>query len=341
MSRLPVLRLLPDLRQKVWGGQRLAELAPETQGSTGPLGEAWLAWPGSRVADGPFAGLTLAEVLAAEPQALLGADWVQAMPPAFPLIVKLLDTQDWLSVQVHPDDDFAQAQEGQPFGKSEAWVMLDAAPGAQIIHGLRHEVDAATLRRAVEAGALDPLLRRVAVRAGDVVVNAPGTIHALGPGIFLYEVQQAADLTYRLYDWGRDASGAGRALHIDKALAVARRGVEALPATPEPRLDAAGDETTLLCLARDFLALRLRTRGRRKLDTRGAACHLVTVLAGSGELTNHGAQTALRPWDSFVIPAAGGPYVVESGPEELSLILSVPLANGAADRVRVGLGELE
>jgi mannose-6-phosphate isomerase len=338
MSRLPPLRLRPELYAKVWGGERLADLDAERHGPPGPVGEAWLAGPDSRIADGPFAGQSLQAVLLAEPAALLGSSWPQATPPTFPLLVKLLDTQAWLSVQVHPDDDYAQLHEGQPFGKAEAWAVLDAAPGAEIIHGLRQAVDAPTLRQAVERGTLDPLLRRVPVHAGDVVVNPPGTIHALGPGIFLYEVQQAADLTYRLYDWGRDAAEAGRSLHIDKALAVARRSVEPAPATPPAMAIAGGGERNLLCHEPDFVALRWRLHGRHDFDTRDAACHVVTVLAGRGELTAEGEVIVLRQWDTIVVPAACGAYALDSGSGELVLIIAAPLVDAAADRVLEGLG---
>jgi mannose-6-phosphate isomerase len=139
------------------------------------------------------------------------------------LMIKYLFTSERLSVQVHPDDAQAQAA-GHPHGKEEMWIVLDAEPGATLGVGLTHAVDAATLRAAAADGSIEQLLDWRAVRAGDVIYNPAGTIHALGAGITVIEVQQAVDLTYRLYDYGRP-----RELHLDAGLAVARGAVHADP----------------------------------------------------------------------------------------------------------------
>lgn len=140
----------------------------------------------------------------------------------FPLLLKLIDAAESLSVQVHPDDAYAGRNEGGKLGKTEAWLILDAPEGSQIVYGIKAGTTAAQLRTACEAGAaVEPLLRRVNVKPGDVCFIPTGCVHAIGAGILLYEIQQSSDVTYRFYDWDRvDARGQHRELHIDKALDV-------------------------------------------------------------------------------------------------------------------------
>ena len=139
----------------------------------------------------------------------------------FPLLLKLIDAKDKLSVQVHPDDDYAARVEGKQ-GKTEAWHILFAAPGAELVYGVQAGTDKDALRKASQAGAaVEPLLRKVKVRAGQTYFIPAGTVHAIGAGIILYEIQQSSDVTYRFYDWDRkDAQGNRRELHIDKAIDV-------------------------------------------------------------------------------------------------------------------------
>lgn len=143
-----------------------------------------------------------------------------------PLLVKLLDTREVLSVQVHPDDTAARTLCGAPHGKSEGWVVLRAEPGARIAYGLRRALDVETLSAHAMDGSIEADLAWIGVQAGDVIDVPPGTIHAIGAGLLLYEIQQPVDLTFRLYDWGR-----GRELHLDHALAVARRAPQRPSAT--------------------------------------------------------------------------------------------------------------
>ena len=140
----------------------------------------------------------------------------------FPLLLKLIDAKDRLSVQVHPDDAYAARVEGKQ-GKTEAWHILFAAPGAELVYGVQPGTDKDALRKASQEGAaVEPLLRKVKVRAGQTYFIPAGTVHAIGAGIILYEIQQSSDVTYRFYDWDRrDANGNRRELHLDKALDVA------------------------------------------------------------------------------------------------------------------------
>ena len=211
------IELVPQFKPRVWGGRRLAERFGLE--ATEPIGEAWMVYDENVIASGPYAGRRLAEVLPELGEAFLGRALVGRYGYRLPLMVKFLDTAQWLSVQVHPDDAYARAHEAYTgwLGKAEAWVVLEAEPGAQVIYGVKRPVTREELRAAALDGTILELLNFVPVEKGDVIYVPPGTIHALGPGLLVYEVSQRSDLTYRLYDYGR-----GRELHLDSALEVTR-----------------------------------------------------------------------------------------------------------------------
>lgn len=238
--------LRADLRRRPWGGDRLAaRWAPgeaDVEAGREPVGEAWLAGPWTRVAAGPDAGRDLVALATEHGAALLGAAPWSRYGARFPLLVKLLDAAEPLSLQVHPDDAYALRFESASghLGKTEAWWVLSADPGAQVTWGFAREVTTDEVERAAESGRWGPLLRQLPVVPGDVVVNPSGTVHALGAGLLVYEVQQASDLTYRLDDHGRlGVDGRPRELHLERALAVARLTPGPAPA-PIPIARAAG-----------------------------------------------------------------------------------------------------
>jgi mannose-6-phosphate isomerase len=291
---LAPLRLVPEVKERVWGGSRL-----------GPgIGEAWLIHEANRVADGPFEGRALAEVTAELGERLLG----RKAAGRFPLLVKILDPGDWLSVQVHPDDAQAVELEGpDQCGKAEAWHILEAAPGAELIAGLRPGVTAEQLGRAIGEGTVLDVVERVEVAPGDTLYVCAGLVHALGPGVLLYEVQQSSDITYRVWDWNRPAS-AGRALHVEQTLRVTRLDAA-------PRLTrGAGDEC-------EHFALERVGPGPARLDTRGESFHAVTVVDGAATV----AGRRLERFESLVVPAELGSYAVEpAGGAYAALVARVP-----------------
>ena len=168
---------------------------------------------------GPYTGRRLAEVLPEIGETFLGKAIVERYGYRLPFIIKFLDTAQWLSVQVHPDDEYARKYEANSgwLGKAEVWMVLEAEPDAQIIYGVKRPVSREELRAAALDGSILELLNFVPVKKGDVIYVPPGTIHALGPGLMILEVQQRSDLTYRLYDYNR-----GRELHLEQALDVAQ-----------------------------------------------------------------------------------------------------------------------
>jgi len=215
-------RLNPAGKDYLWGGERLKTLYGKVS-ALSPLAESWecSVHPDgpSTVATGSFSGKALPELLAEHPEFLGHSPSARG---GLHVLVKLIDAKGDLSVQVHPDDDYAFREEGGQQGKTEMWYVLDAEPGACLVFGLDRAATADEVRAGLAAGTFESMVRRVPVQCGDVFYIPSGTIHAIGGGILLAEVQQNSNLTYRLYDYGRlGKDGRPRDLHIDKALAVA------------------------------------------------------------------------------------------------------------------------
>lgn len=232
---LPPLVFEPILKRIRWGGRRLGSHLQKPIGNGNDYAESWeLADHGndqSRVLGGPWAGITLRQLMRSHPHELLGK---QAGLTQFPLLIKFLDANDWLSLQVHPDDDLARQFDPQENGKTEAWIILDAEPESRICAGLKSGVDAAALRQGLQSGEIEELLHLIPVKAGDCISVPAGTVHAIGPGILLAEVQQQSNLTFRLHDWGRvDANGQPREIHVEQSIKCTdfNRG-PVLPVTP-------------------------------------------------------------------------------------------------------------
>ncbi|MFH1464002.1 MAG: type I phosphomannose isomerase catalytic subunit, partial [Pseudomonadota bacterium] len=201
-----VLPLKPYLREMVWGGRRLAELYGKPLPPGRPIGESFevsaLPERDSTVASGPLEGRALGCLVAEYGEALVGRTTVERYGPDFPLLIKLIDAAQDLSVQVHPDDAYVRARKLGSFGKMEAWYVVHS-DGGRVALGLKDGVDRAELAQAIRAGAVEGVVQFHAVAPGDVVSLPPGTVHALCRGVMVYEVQQSSDLTFRLYDYGR------------------------------------------------------------------------------------------------------------------------------------------
>jgi len=265
MSPTPLFRpilLEPILVERPWGDQRLARHLGKALPPGARIGESWETANEARVADGPLAGLTLRELVTRFGPALLGARGLAASQPFgdFPLLVKFIDADDVLSVQVHPDDE--QAQPLGQRGKTEAWYILAAEPGAELIVGLTAPLDPSTVRTLLAERRLAEYLVRLPVQAGDTVIVPAGTLHAIGRGILLYEIQEQSDITYRFYDWDRvDAAGHGRPLHIEEGLVVLRPERQARRTQPL----ALDEWRTILTACRYFLLERWVVSGTRQL----------------------------------------------------------------------------
>jgi len=301
-------------KEKVWGGTRIAARFGQGIPAGRLIGEVWLLWDQLLVSNGAFQGQTLAELVRYHPVSLLGTLAATGQDPIFPLLIKILDANDTLSVQVHPDDRYAREHEGEPFGKAEVWVVLDADPEARLIHGVKRPLTRAAARIAIEAGSLEDELEYVEVSPGDVIMVAPGAIHALGGGILLYELQQSSDLTYRLYDW--DRRDPGRPLHIEKALDVARLDPFTTHKINSIEVPEAGGTRFILCACERFAAELLRVRTFITEDTAGVSFHALTALKGEG-LVRYGtlgvSQVRLTSGESVLVPASIGEYKIHAG----------------------------
>ncbi len=213
MSDLYPLLLLPDFRERVWGARDLSPIYPNYRVEGEPIGEVWLTGDECRVANGPLAGQTLGDLAQRYGRDLVGE--AAPDPHRFPLLIKFLFPREKLSVQVHPDDETAR-RFGLPHGKSECWYVVSAQLDAQVGVGLKPGTSRADFEAAVRRGdRADTLLHWIYIKPGEIIYNPAGTVHCIGPGSVLLEVQQNSDVTYRLYDYGRP-----RELHLEQGMAA-------------------------------------------------------------------------------------------------------------------------
>lgn len=285
------------LQEKIWGGNRLAtEFGYDLPSDK--VGEYWAisAHPNgvSVVENGDFAGRKLDELYKSEP-ALFG----NRKEPVFPLLTKILDANDWLSVQVHPDDQYAMAHEGE-LGKTECWYILSADEGAEIIYG-HHAQTRKELAEMIEKKDWEHLLRRVPVKAGDFFYVPSGTMHAIGKGIMILETQQSSDTTYRVYDFDRtDDAGNLRELHIQQSIDVMTIGPVA---NSYPDQLAVENLTVTTFVSNAFFTVyKWQTSGTVAMK-KTADYTLVSVLAGQGNLTVDGLVYPLEKGQHFILPA--------------------------------------
>ncbi len=320
------LRFVPFLRPMVWGGRRLGDVLGKPLGPGTAYGESWEvsdhALHHSRVATGPLAGRALRELMETRREELLGP--AAAKHAAFPWLVKFLDACDWLSVQVHPDDESVQRLWPGEGGKTEAWFVLDAAPGSRIYAGLLPGVDEKRLRQAVAAGTVADCLHSFAPRPGDCVFLRAGTVHAVGGGVLLAEVQQTSDATFRLFDWGRrDAQGKSRPLHVEEAMACIdwSRGpvepvrVEGYAGTGRCRQELVACPYFRWEFVRDAGPFEVGGGGR---------LGLLIALQGRGALATPAGEEALLPGQAWLLPASMPRVACRPRPSLGALLCTLP-----------------
>ena len=320
MDAYEPIRMIPAFRHGAdtpWGGRGLARLGKRIpDGRTGESLEL-SALPGLESRDG--AGRALPEIL--RDPAVAGA-----AGPDCPLLLKLIAAESWLSVQVHPDDAYARAHEDGKRGKTEAWYVLSARPGAEIVLGLRPGTTKETLRGACREGGIRDLLRRVPVRAGEAYLIPAGTVHALGPDVTVCEIQESSDVTYRFYDWDRtDAEGRRRPLHLEKGLDVVRTESRPEAAAGEERPVPGGTLTRLLSCGA-FSLVRLRSRDGSPLSA-APAFRTLTALTDGGFATGDGILPFSRG-ETFLLPAALSETRLTPGTEALIASPAVSATGG-------------
>jgi len=313
---LKPFKLEPIYRDYVWGGSRLRQGIPITA-------EAWVVFEGNIIADGRYVGCTLAEAAIKEGASLLGKVPFDQTGSRFPLLIKLLDSAKWLSLQVHPDDEQAERLEGPGFfGKTEAWYIVEADEGAELLSGFRDGVSRDDIKSAVgKADILDLVVRRE-VHTGDSILMSPGTIHTLGPGLLIYEVQQTSDLTYRVYDWDRPMTGR-RKLHIDQSIEVldpyAKGNIQ-----PGRSVNTEKCKRNLISCKYFSLDLIAGISGSLLMDTKGDSFSAITVLDGTISVAGSGWRIELKKFDSLLVPAACLQYNIELSEQARALHAFVP-----------------
>lgn len=322
MHLLYPLRFQPIFRQYIWGGRRLATELGKPLPAGNDFAESWeLVDRGvdqSRVLAGPLQGTSLKELVHQMGAELLGKHYPQ---PCFPLLFKFLDCQQKLSVQVHPNDAQAALLDPPDLGKTEAWVVLAAEPESEIYAGLKRGFDRHALEREVQRGTCELCLHKIHPQPGDCLFIPAGTVHALGAGLLVAEIQQASDTTWRLHDWNRvDAQGRSRKLHVKEALDGIdyQRG----PITPQQPSSTDQSHVERLVACENFVVDRWKFDQPQSIGD-GDGFHLLVVIEGAVSVAGDPAGEAVSFGQTLLLPASVGPTLLT--PSEQTVMLDIYL----------------
>ncbi len=308
MGQLYPLLMQPAFDPRPWGTQDLSPIYPNHRFEQ-KIGEAWLTGDDCKVANGPLAGKTLAQISEKYQRELVGEAARDAA--RFPLLLKFLFPHEKLSVQVHPDDEQAR-RVGEPWGKTECWYVAHARPGAQIALGMKPGVTAAQLEKSIHEKRAEELLNWIEVYAGDMIYVCGGTVHTLGPGSVIVETQQQSDTTYRLYDYGRP-----RELHLEKGMAAVKEkvasGKVARPAAVQ--IPGSRNSRSPLIAGPYFVVDMYKMKDAQQLDTRDSSgttsVQILVAVEGCGVVESTGAEpVTLAKGDAVVIPAVAERFTV-------------------------------
>ena len=303
---MAILKLKPSGKDYIWGGHKLVDnYGKEMTGDR--LAETWelSCHPDgpSFVDNGEDAGKTLRQYIEEHGKKVLGTNCERFED--FPILTKFIDAQDNLSIQVHPDNEYALKNEGQ-YGKTEMWYVVDAEEGAYLYHGLKKEISKDEFAKRIEEDTLLEVLNKVPVHKGDVFFIEAGTIHAIGKGLIIAEIQQNSNVTYRVYDYGRvGKDGKKRELHIEKALDVTNRAPAKKDGSHYPHI-ADCDYFTV-----DKLNLDGKTFNKMEGTVSEKSFLSILVLDGEGEITSNGERVSYKKGDSIFLTAGSGEYSVE------------------------------
>lgn len=307
-GNLPLL-LRPSGKDYLWGGRRLKDEF-DKELDLEPLAETWecSTHPDgpSYVSDGAFDGMKLADVLQRHPEYLGERHKGET---ALPILIKLIDAKQDLSVQVHPNDAYAREFEGGQLGKDEMWYVLDAGKGVSLVYGLNQDCTKEQLRQSLADGTVMRYLQKVPIHKDDLFFIRAGTIHAIGAGALVAEIQESSNLTYRLYDYDRiDKNGKKRELHIEKALAVANLHSSAEPRQPLRVLryrQGMASELLTRCKYFEVYRMLVNTERRQKVGYRAdeLAFRVLLCVNGCGVLTFDGGELLFYKGDCIFVPA--------------------------------------
>jgi mannose-6-phosphate isomerase len=327
MTPLAPFPIAPREVPVLWGGEALVRRFGKPGDPNAAIGESWECWDDNRVSAGQFAGETIADL-----RTNLGPAFLGTLDPAraFPILTKFIDARQSLSVQVHPDDAYAQRVEHQPNGKTECWVVLDSAPGAQIVLGWNRDLTREEYVRRVADGTLGEVLRYVPARPGDVFYLPSGTLHAIGPGIILYETQQTSDLTYRIFDWNRlGADGKPRRLDVDKAADVLDYHASTAGALSHLAYVLDGVPRTALIADPRFVVERVAIGPTpARIDLEGMPLIVTALAQGVDVKGGDDTVTSLHPYETCLVPAAAGTCTL-SAADAAATVLAIAPPSGA------------
>ena len=310
---MKAIKLNPAFKDYLWGGTKLRD----EYGKKCDLDKVAESWElschkdgCSVVADGEYAGLTLPQYIEKAGKAVLGTDCEKF--EYFPILIKLIDAKQNLSVQVHPDNDYAMRVEGE-YGKTEMWYVVDCEPGAGLLYGFKREISKEEFRRRIEDNTLLEVTNRVEVHPGDVFFIEAGTLHAIGEGILIAEIQQNSNTTYRVYDYGRvGADGKPRQLHIEKAIDVTRLAPATRPCgRPQAKPEAFDGGSVLPLASCDYFTVKeMEVTSHAALMADEKSFHSLLLLDGSLTLSMGGEKLEMKKGDSVFVPAGSGDYTL-------------------------------
>ena len=331
----------PIIKRRIWGGRRLERLGKSLPADT-PIGESWeiadLEEDQSIVRNGPAKGTSLRRLVESWGDDLLGG--VELFEGRFPLLIKFLDAAQTLSVQVHPDEAMAKSLGGNVRVKNEAWYVIEAEPGGAIYQGLADGVDREAFAAAIGQGHVAETLRRVPVKPGQCYYLPSGTVHALGAGVLVAEIQTPSDVTYRVYDWDRidAATGRARELHVEQALQCIHFGE--LPPRPErSHVASVWTSLTRLVTCESFIVERVRMAAGFEQNIPHGGLVVWIVLEGAGRITCTGGRDPLdfTTGDVVLLPAAPTGASVKVPEGAMWLEVTAPSRSDLADFSRLDL----
>lgn len=341
---MPLLKFKEGYVERMWGGQKLRSVYGKDTPGDSPIGEAWLVADHpqhvSMVADGPYAGQTLRTLLENDPALVLGSRVKLTIHGRFPLLLKFLDAGDKLSIQVHPDDEDAKRLKEPDVGKAEMWYVLQADEDSDLFCGMSPDVTRETFEAAIVNGTVAELLTRFPAREGGAIFVQAGTVHAIGGGCLLAEIQQNSDLTYRVDDWGRlQTDGTPRPLHVEKALEVTHFGSQHGGAVSPLAYDADDAHVSVLTACSYFVAERIELNGSHTCDTRGETFHLllcvqgqINVQAAEDKATLHSGQTLMVTGSEASYSVSGHATLLHYYVPDLQRDVVQPLLDAGHDR---------
>lgn len=310
------LRFQPIIKSTVWGARRLGRLLGKSLPEKGPVGESWEVADHphgtSVVANGPLAGKSFHDLIQADAFGIAGPDGVTEKG-RFVLLFKFLDADGYTSVQVHPDDEYAREHTDEGSGKTEAWYIIYAEPGARLVRGTQPGIDRESFRRAVRDGHVETTLDFFHVEQGDVIFIPAGVVHALGRGITLAEIQQNSDTTYRVFDWNRKGlDGKPRELHTEQALDVIR--FQDIGPGKHPRnLVHPRDPFQENLVTCDYFAMdRLVVEKEFEVPTRSGRFDILAALTGQGQVRYENGAEPFRAGQTLYLPAGLNQAVVQA-----------------------------